>query len=158
LWRAAATLTYPNATAALLVPLALVALSRLAATPGPAYLPVLTAGLLAGAGATLSRAGAAAFAAGFVVLCCLQRVRRVLRAAAPPVAGAVVVLLGLVPSLRTAGPARPVAATIALIVGLLIAAQLPRLFGRTMGLLAIGAALAALLIVFYLARPAHAQL
>ena len=41
LWRAASTLTYANATAALLVPLALVALARLTATPRSAYWPWL---------------------------------------------------------------------------------------------------------------------
>lgn len=158
LWRAASTLTYPNAMAALLVPLALVALSRLAATPRSAYLSLLTAGLLAGAGATLSRAGVAAFAAGFVVLCCLRGVRVVLRAAAAPVAGAVVVLLGLVPSLRAARPAMPLAAAVTLVVGLVIAVLLARVRGRTAGMLAVGAALAALLVVFYLVPNAHSEM
>jgi O-Antigen ligase len=155
LWRAASTLTYPNATAALLVPLALVGLSRLAAGPRSAYFPLLVAGLLVGAGATLSRAGAAAFAVGFVVLCCLQGVRAVLRATVAPAAGAVVALLGLVPSLRAAGPARPLVAAAALLVGLLIVVLAPRVSARPAGLLAAGAAVAALLVVFYLAPGAH---
>src|SRR5215472_472933 len=42
LWRAASTQTYANATAALLVPLALVALARLTAAPRSAYLALAT--------------------------------------------------------------------------------------------------------------------
>ena len=149
LWRAATTLTYANAAAALLVPLALVALSRLAATPRPAYLSLAATSLLAGAGATLSRAGAAAFIAGFLVLCGLRGPRVVVRAAAGPIAGAGVVLLGLVPSLPAAAPARPLVAAIALAAGLALAALMPRIPGRAWGLLAAGAALAAALIVTY---------
>jgi hypothetical protein len=57
LWRAATTLTYANAAAGLLVPMALLAVARLAARPG---VPAIAAAclLLIGAGATLSRGGA----------------------------------------------------------------------------------------------------
>jgi hypothetical protein len=149
LWRASSTLTYANATAALLVPLALAALARLASAPGPAHLSLAATGLLAGAGATLSRAGAAAFVAGFVVLCAAGGVRTVLRAALGPLAGAGVVLAGLIPSLRATGPARPLVALAALAAGLLTAVLLPRLRGRTLGLLATGAVLAAAFIGIY---------
>ena len=158
LWRASSTLTYANAAAALLVPLALVALSRLAATPGPAYLSLAATSLLAGAGATLSRAGAAAFVAGFLVLCGLRGARVVVRAAAGPLAGAGVVLLGLVPSMSAAGPARPLVAAIALAAGLALAVLMPRIRGRAWGLLAAGAALAAGLIVVYQAPGVHSAL
>lgn len=151
LWRAASTLTYPNATAALLVPLALVALSRLAATPESASRSLLAAVLLAGAGATLSRAGAAAFVAGLVVLCYLQGVRVVLRVIPAPVAGAVIVLLGLVPSVQATGSARLLTASMALMAGLAIAVLLRRVPVRTVGLLAAGAVLGSLLIMFFLA-------
>lgn len=149
LWRAGSTLTYANAAAALLVPLALVALSRLAATPRHSYLSLAATSLLAGAGATLSRAGAAAFIAGFLVLCGLRGARVVVGAAAGPLAGAGVVLLGLVPSLPAAGPARPLVAAVALAAGLVTAVLMPRIPGRSLGLLAAGAALAAVLIVIY---------
>jgi hypothetical protein len=99
LWRAASTLTYANATAALLVPLALVVLARLTGSPGSVRLSLTAAGLLCGAGATLSRAGAAAFAVGFLLLCALRGTRRVARVAAGPVMGAAVALFGLVPSM-----------------------------------------------------------
>jgi hypothetical protein len=149
LWRAASTLTYANATAAFLVPLALVALSRLAAAPRSAYLSLAATSLLAGAGATLSRAGAAAFIAGFLVLCGLQGTRVVVRAAAGPTAGAGLTLLGLVPSMSAAGPARPLVAAIALAAGLVLAVAMQRIPGRVLGLAAAGAALAVGLIVIY---------
>ena len=57
LWRASSTLTYPNATAAVLVPISLVVLGRLAATPGSMPLAMAGTGLLTGLAATMSRAG-----------------------------------------------------------------------------------------------------
>jgi hypothetical protein len=76
------------------VPLALVALARLTATPRSPYLALAATCLLTGAGATLSRAGAAAFAAGLLVLCWAMGARAMARAAAGPLAGAGVALLG----------------------------------------------------------------
>jgi hypothetical protein len=86
-WRAATTLTYANAAAGLLVPLALLAVARLAARPGvPANLAVWL--LLVGVGATLSRGGALALAVGAAVLATLLGPGRTLRAAGPPTLGA----------------------------------------------------------------------
>jgi len=153
-WRAASTLTYANATAALLVPLALVALARLAATPRSASRTLAAACLLTGAGATLSRAGAAAFAAGFLVLCWLLGARVLARAAAP-LAGAAVALAGLVPSLPAAAPARPAIAAIALAGGLLLAVVLDRASGRALLLSAAGAGLAAAVLLTARAPEVH---
>jgi hypothetical protein len=155
LWRAASTLTYPNTTMALLVLLALVALSRLAAAPGLVHLSLAATGLLAGAGATLSRAGAAALVAGMLVLCTLRGARVIMRAAAGPIAGAGVVLLGLIPSLPVSAPARPLAAAAALAAGLVIAVLARRIGERALGLAAAVAALAALLIVIYREPGVH---
>jgi hypothetical protein len=155
LWRAASTLTYANATAALLVPLALVALARLTATPRSAYLSLAATGLLAGAGATLSRAGAAAFAVGLLVLCWAVGVRVLARAAAGPVAGAGVLLLGLVPSLRATAPARPAIAALAVAAGLVIAVLIQRFTGPALALPIAGAALAAALFVIYRGPEVH---
>lgn len=126
LWRAASTLTYENATAALLVPLALAALALLTAAPRPAYPGLAATVLLTGAGATLSRAGAAALAAGLLALCWALGPRAVLRALAGPATGAAVALLGLVPSLPLTAPARPLVAAAALAAGLAAAALLQR--------------------------------
>jgi O-antigen ligase len=127
IWRASSTLTYPNAAAAVLVPVALVVLARLADAPGSLPLALAATGLLAGAAATLSRAAALALAVGLVVLAGLRGPRRTARAALGPCAGALVVLAGLVPSMPAAGPARPALALAGLGAGLALAAGLARL-------------------------------
>jgi hypothetical protein len=121
IWRASATLTYPNAAAAVLVPLALVGLARLAR--GPRSLPMVVAvtGLLAGVAATMSRAGAVALVAGLVVLAALAGPGRVLRVAAGPCTGALVALAALVPSMLAAGQPRPLLAAAGLAAGLALA-------------------------------------
>jgi hypothetical protein len=155
LWRAASTLTYANATAALLVPLALVALARLTATPRSACLCLAATSLLTGAGATLSRAGAAAFAVGLLVLCWVLGARALARAGAGPVAGAGVALLGLVPSLLATAPARPLIAALAMAAGLVMAVLIQRLTGPALALPIVGAALAAAVLVIYRAPEVH---
>ena len=101
-WRASSTLTYPNGAAAVLVPLALVVLARLVDTPGSLGLALAATGLLAGLGATMSRAGTLALAVGLVVLAALRGVRGTARAALGPCAGAMVALVCLVPSMPAA--------------------------------------------------------
>jgi hypothetical protein len=155
LWRAASTLTYANATAALLVPLALVALARLTATPRSAPLALAATCLLTGAGATLSRAGAAAFAAGLLVLCWALGARATARAAAGPVAGAGVALLGLVPSLAVTAPGRPLIAAVAAAAGLALSVLIQRVPLPALILPAAGAALVAALIMIYRAPEVH---
>jgi O-antigen ligase len=127
LWRAATTLTYANAGAGLLVPLALLALGRLAASgrrsPATAAITCL---LLAGAGATLSRGGLLALALGGLVLGCAIGARRLVAAVAGPAAGALVVLGALAPSMVVGRPPRPALAAAGLAVGLLVAAALAR--------------------------------
>jgi hypothetical protein len=68
LWRASSTLTYPNATAAVLAPISLLVFGRLVGTPGSVPLALAATGLLAGLAATMSRAGALALLVGLVVL------------------------------------------------------------------------------------------
>ena len=121
IWRASATLTYPNAAAAVLAPMALVILARLDRSPPPLPLVVTATGLLAGLAATMSRAGAVAFVAGLVVLIWLRGPRATLRAVAGPCAGAMVALAGLVPSMPAAAAARPVVAVAGLAAGLAVA-------------------------------------
>jgi hypothetical protein len=127
IWRASSTLTYPNAAAAVLVPVALVVLARLVDAPSSLPLALAATGLLAGAAATLSRAAALALAVGLVALAGLRGPRRTARAALGPCLGALVVLVGLVPSMPAAGPARPAAALVGLGAGLALAAVLARL-------------------------------
>jgi O-antigen ligase len=130
LWRAATTLTYANAAAGLLTPLALVALARLVSQPRSSLAAGAACLLLVGVGATLSRGGGLALLAGGVVLGWLLGPRPVLQAAAGPLAGAVIALAGLVPSIPTSQPARPLLAVGALVVGLATAAGRPYLSAR----------------------------
>ena len=127
LWRASSTLTYPNATAAVLAPISLVVLGRLVATPGSVPLAVAATGLLTGLAATMSRAGVLALVVGLVVLAGLQGVGVTARAVVGPVAGALVATVGLLPSMPAAGPPRPALALVGLGVGLALAAMVARL-------------------------------
>jgi hypothetical protein len=127
LWRASSTLTYPNATAAVLAPIGLVVLGRLAATPGSVPLAVAAAGLLAGLAATMSRAGALALVVGLVVLVGLRGFGATARAAVGPVAGALVALVCLLPSMPAADPPRPTLALVGLAAGLVLAGVTARL-------------------------------
>jgi hypothetical protein len=114
LWRGAATLTYPNAAAAVLAPLALLALVRLLARPRDVSRVTAAYLVLVGLGATLSRAGVIAFAAGLVVLAILHKgVWRVL----PILLGAAVGVAGLGPSFPYGGSPHPVTAVAGLLVG-----------------------------------------
>jgi hypothetical protein len=127
LWRASSTLSYPNATAAVLAPVGLFVLARLVGAPGSVPLVLAATGLLAGLGATMSRAGALALAIGLLVLAGLQGFRATARAAVGPLVGAVVALVCLVPSMPAASPPRPVLAFAGLCVGLVLAAIVARL-------------------------------
>jgi hypothetical protein len=104
IWRASSTLTYPNAAAAVLVPVALVVLAQLVDAPSSLPLALAATGLLAGAAATLSRAAALALAVGLVVLAGLRGPRATVRAALGPCLGALVALVGLVPSRHSLPP------------------------------------------------------
>jgi O-Antigen ligase len=129
-WRASSLLSYPNATAAVLVPVALVVLARLVETPGSLPLVVALTGLLAGLGATASRAGALALAVGLLVLAGLRGPRAVARAAVGPSAGAVLALVCLLPSMPVAGQPRPLLALVGLCGGLTLAVVVARLRWR----------------------------
>jgi O-Antigen ligase len=127
LWRASSTLTYPNATAAVLAPISLVALGRLVATPGSVPLALAAAGLLAGLAATMSRAGALALLVGLVVLVGLRGLGPTARAAVGPLAGALVALLCLLPSMPATSPSRSALALVGLCAGLTLAVLVVRL-------------------------------
>lgn len=126
LWRAATTLTYANAAAGLLVPLALLGLGRqLGRRPSPLG-AVVTCLLLAGAGATLSRGGAVALVAGLVCLGALAGGRRTASALLAPAVGAAVVLAGLAPSMPAGTGNRPGVALVALLAGVAVTVALDR--------------------------------
>ncbi|MFB9181112.1 O-antigen ligase family protein [Dactylosporangium sucinum] len=159
LWRGASTLTYPNAAAAVLAALALLALASLLADPGSTWRAVAAYLLLVGLGATLSRAGVLAFAAGALLLPFASAARAMLRHVAPAGLGAAVALAGLVPSFPAGGEPEPLPAVAALLIGGLLAVHLPRLHGRR--LLAAWTSLLALAagaVAFPASRPLPAQL
>ena len=124
-WRAASTVTYANATAAVLGSLALVLAGVLSGRPHEPLPAALLSLLLVGTGATLSRAGFLALAAGTVALLALRGPGPVLRASLGPALGASVALLGLLPSMPLSSPAGRPVAVVALVVGLVVAAALP---------------------------------
>jgi hypothetical protein len=125
--RASTSLTYPNAAAAVLVPLALVAACRAAVVRSAgAHAGVCV--LVMGLGATLSRGGALAFAVGLVVLCSLRGARFVVRGAGPGFVGAGIALAGLLPAFTEVPvtPWEPAVAGLALGLGIAAAAGLAR--------------------------------
>jgi O-antigen ligase/polysaccharide polymerase Wzy-like membrane protein len=150
LWRAAGTLSYANAAAALLVPLALVALGMLAARPRSIGLALAATGLLAGAGATLSRGGFAGLLVGLFLLVLLVRagqpLRAVVRAVAGPALGAAVALAGLLPAMPATAAPHPALGIAALVAGMAVTALLTRVRGP-----ALAATLLAIVIVAGLA-------
>jgi hypothetical protein len=126
IWRASSTLTYPNAAAAVLVPLAVLVVARLVEVPKSMLLVVVAVVLLTGVGATLSRAAALGLAVGLVVLVWLRGPARIARAAAGPGVGALVAVAGLLPSMPAAQPPRPMLAVVGLGAGIAVAAVLAR--------------------------------
>jgi O-Antigen ligase len=126
-WRASSTLTYPNAAAAVLVPVALLVLAWLVDARRSLPFVLAATGLLTGLGATMSRAAALALAVGLVVLAGLRGPRKTARAALGPCVGALVALGGLVPSMPAARPPRPALALAGLCAGLALAALVARL-------------------------------
>lgn len=104
MWRASSTLTYPNATAALLAVAALVCLAVRTRNPGSRRLGIAATVLLTGLAATLSRAGLLGFAVGAAVLVVGFGWRPVIRSALAPLLGAAVATAGLLPSITTDAP------------------------------------------------------
>ncbi|MEU4769017.1 O-antigen ligase family protein [Actinosynnema sp. NPDC023794] len=142
--RAASTVTYPNAAAALLAALTVLALALNTAHPDSLPHAGAVYALVVGVGATLSRAGLLALLAGMVALAVFNDVRATLRHAGPPVLGALIAVGALAPSFPVAEPARPALAVAGLVVGLAVTLGLNRvtplfrLVGVVAGLAAIG--------------------
>jgi hypothetical protein len=131
LWRAATTVTYANAAAAVLAPICLWSIARRTSSNGPSRraLSVLIAtGLIA----TFSRAGIASFVVGLAVLAGLLGFSAVGRVAAPTLLGASIAALGLIPGIGASSPARPLWAVAGLVGGVSVGmARYPRaLVGR----------------------------
>lgn len=151
--RAASTLTYPNAAAALVAALAVLALALNAAHPDSLPLAGAAYALLVGVGATLSRAGLLALAAGLVALAVFGGTRATLRHAGPAGLGALIALAALAPSFPAGQPARTGLAVLGLVGGLAVAVGLSRANarGRVFGVV-VGFAAAALVPLFVYRR------
>jgi hypothetical protein len=126
-WRAASSLTYANAAAAVLVPLLLLSVGRLMSRPRDGGLAVATAATLVGAIATLSRAGAVSLGCGALVLVVLAGPRRVLSATAAPLLGAAIAVVGMSGSLPLGSASGRPVAVVAMAVGMCSAAAVTRL-------------------------------
>jgi len=116
LWRASSTLTYPNAAAAVLCAVALLALAAFAARPASAPRALTAFVLVTGLGATQSRAGLIAFVVGLALLAWLLR-----RIFAGPLLGAVIAVGALLPTTPVNAAPRPWLAAAGLVVGALVA-------------------------------------
>jgi O-Antigen ligase len=127
LWRASSTLSYPNATAAVLAPVVLLVLARLVWLPRSVPLALAATGLLTGLASTMSRAGAFALVVGLLVLAGLRGPRMTARASVGPLAGALVALVCLIPSMPAVGPPQPALALAGLCGGMAFAAIVARL-------------------------------
>jgi O-antigen ligase len=141
-WRATSTLTYANATAAVLVPLFLVSLGLLVGRPPDPRRSVVTAVLLIGALATLSRAGMLALIAGLLVLSALGGPRRLVVAGLAPATGAGVAVGGLLVAMPLGSAPHQTLPIVALPAGLMVAAALARWRPSPRGMLLMGTVLA----------------
>ncbi|WP_156094482.1 O-antigen ligase family protein [Lentzea aerocolonigenes] len=140
--RAASTLTYPNAAAAVMAAAAVLSLVLKPSLVNSTVTFLLCTGI----GATMSRAGVIALAAGLLVLCVCQGFRKTVETATPPLLGAVVAVSALLPSIRVADEPQPVLEVAGLVAGALVALGLPRVgrFAVPLAvLLAAGGAMAA---------------
>jgi len=129
LWRAATTITYANGAAALLAAVAMLALSQIAVqlavrltARSSTLLRIGAFVVLVGLGTTLSRAGIAAFVAGFCLLAGLLGPRRMVATTARILVGAAIAVAGVLPSMPVGSHPRPLWAFAALLLGLAVAA------------------------------------
>jgi O-antigen ligase len=146
LWRAATTLTYANAAAGLLVPIAFVALVRLAESVSRcdrAVRSVAATALLVSIAATFSRGGAVAMLAGLVVLALVPDRRAIGRALVGPAVGASIGVAGLLVGVPQNAHSHVVAASALLVVGIGVAAAIASLATSRQLVLIVGAAIVA---------------
>jgi hypothetical protein len=128
LWRAAGTLSYPNAAAVLLALAALIGIvARSTARPAGRFRldGVLLTAVLTGLAATLSRAGLLAFAAGLLVLLASLRANLIWQVCWAPAAGTLVALAGWLPAVPVGSQPHLAAAVLTLAAGLTIGSVRP---------------------------------
>lgn len=150
LWRASTTLTYANAAAGLIGPIALFAAARCSSKFGRARdlwmigLFVLVVALIA----TLSRAGFLSFGCGLLVLAIRLGLRSTLTCLTPLLLGSPVAMVALGPSFPEEATARPALAMFGLVAGMVIVLVVSRLsLGRLVGTTAVVALLGAVVLI-----------
>lgn len=147
LWRAAGTLSYPNAAAALLALAALIGIVLRCADRTSDRFRIdgaLLTAVLTGLAATLSRGGLLAFATGLLVLLLTIRANLIWQAGWGPLVGMLVALAGLLPAMPVTSGPKLALAVLMLAVGLAIgsarpAPQLGHVLPLAIGLFGIGA-------------------
>jgi hypothetical protein len=130
LWRGSSTLTYQNAAAALLVMLAVLAISWRAGAPDDPYRAAVGYLLLVGVGAAASRAGFLALGVGLLALALFGGILATVRRLCAPLLGAAVAVAALTPSFPVHDRQRPGLALVGLLAGAAIAAGPALLAGR----------------------------
>jgi len=154
LWRAASTLTYENAAAALLAPLAVVALARASVRPERASDRLVATMLVVGVGATMSRAGLLGLAVGLVVLAVCTPLRRLLPVALPVLAGSAVAIAGLVAVSPASVHRSHLVPVLALSAGAAISAAQVTWTRRTIALAGVVAAIGLIVAAAFVVAPA----
>jgi O-antigen ligase len=148
IWRAASTITYANAAAAVLSASLLVALALLATTERPQLLRLVAFVLLVGVVATFSRGGWIGLLAGLVTLAALDGRRAFVRFG-PALVGALIATASLLPSIRLSQSSHVVLASVGLFAGAAVAVMPAR------RVVIVGAVLAlAVVVVPTIRRPA----
>ncbi len=121
LWRGASTITYPNGAAAILAPLALLAIGSVVGRRPALWRVAAAYLLLVGLGATLSRAGVLALAAGLLVLAMVSGMWTTVVRSAPVLLGAGIAGCALAPSCPAASGPHPALACAGLVAGAVVA-------------------------------------
>ncbi|WP_394613760.1 O-antigen ligase family protein [Lentzea sp. JNUCC 0626] len=121
--RAASTLTYPNAAAAVMAAAAVLSLVLKTSL----LMNVMRFLLCVGIGATMSRAGVIAVLVGLVVLAVLVGVKETVERAVPPLLGAAAAVAALLPTMRVDEEPQALLAFAGLVAGAVVAVGLPRL-------------------------------
>jgi O-Antigen ligase len=140
-WRAASTITYANAAAAVLSACLLVTLALLATTARPRPLLLVAFVLLVGLLATLSRGGFIGLLGGVAVLAALDGRRAFVRGW-PALVGALVAASALLPSLRLSESPHIALACTGLVTGAVVAVTSPRAIAVLMTAFALTVAVA----------------
>lgn len=140
-WRASSVITYPNATAALLVLILLPVVAERASARRSVVTGLVVWAHLVGIGAAQSRGGMVALAAGVAVVAAIIGARRTIVALGGPLVGAAATLASLVPGAHHDVAARPALAVAGALIGMAIVAvdvRIPERMSAAAGVVLVG--------------------